>query len=687
MSTVDSQTNAIAPNSPELTEDLKQHVTAITSVDQAVQLIKALDAENSERSRRNARIMSKYNAERPYDPGALRADGLAWKSNFSTKPLATLIDKAVPRFTEAVSGMRYITASKLPDRFDNSTDKTDAFREEITKTCRAREGWAELITEIAMENTLFGYTCVAWMNPYSWFPTQFRQDDFLVSQGTKHTAASAPLFAVRERLLPHELFELIRDKDNATLAGWDVDNVIESINSAMPDTRRSGFSDAYRVYQDLIREAQPINSYTGAKQITIWHLFILEVDGTVTHIAFDNTSNKQLFYKQSQYNKLQDVGSFYSFQHGNGTMHGSKGIGRELYALAGIIDRNRNDVVDRLSLSGKMVLATDEKNLKRFKMSVVGSCILIGTEYTISQQKIDGNVEEFFKLDEFMQSILDQIAGSTSPKAFSGDRVTKAEVDLVAGREEERKDSLISRFLIQFARMVSTTQKRLCDPETIDDDAKEMQARLLQVMSAEELAYLANQPAVSTIEDYSEEERQQIVMWAQEVRGNPLYNQREVELKRVTAQFDAEFAEKVLLPQNDPTEQAEQARQQMVEMPLIGRGQTVPVSPRDNHVIHASLVHDTLMGLVEGLVQDPTLLPQAEALLQHAVQHIEAAEQAGNGKEVAQLKQWAQGVGATLQKYMQNEQAHAQSAAVGAPPPENPQGNQPVPPNGAPPQQ
>jgi hypothetical protein len=666
--TLSARESYVGANSPELDAKARQHVPAFTSLGQVVSLVRSLKYENRDREIKNARILSKYNAEKPFRQQELAADGLQWKKNFSTKPLANLIDKAVPRLTTAVRSVRYLTASALPDRFPNAAEKTEEFRKEITKVCRAREGWDELVNEISMENLLFGYTSVGWLDRFSWFPTHFQQDRFLTPEGTKHTAKSAPMAAFKVNNLLHELFEHIKNPEAAATMGWNVDEVINSINNAVPSNMRSGFSEPWRIYAELARESSVLTSFTGSKAVEIWHVFVTEVDGFVSHLAFDATSEKQLFYKEKQFQKMADVAAFFSFQHGDGKLHGSKGIGREIYAMAGVLDRARNEVVDRLELSGKVLLQCDEKDIKRFRMSVVGSAILITNGFNVQQQKIDGNVEGFLKLDEFLTSLLDEIAGSTSPRAVDGDRVTKAAVDLLASREEEKRDAIIERFLIQFARMMTTVQKRLCDPNTVEQDAIEMQARLLKVLSPEELAYLANEPAVEAVSDYSNQEQQMLVLLAQEEKGNVLYNQRELQKRKLCALFDAEFAESVLLPDADPTEMAENQRQQQLEMMLIGQGQPVPVSPRDNHQVHVDVLRKVTTSLIQAGAHQ-NIEPLLMAIAQHAQVHIQAAEQQGLGQQIADDKQWLGQLQNTIEQLQaveqkaQEELANQQAAA------------------------
>ena len=512
---------------------MQQHVPALTDIGQALQLVRSLQSENREREKKNSRILERYNAERPFNPHQLKADGLSWKTNFTTRPLTTLIDKVVPRFVTAIRNMKYLTASELPNRFDNATEKTEVFRSEITHTCRSHEKWDQFIADISQENTLFGYVCAAWLDEYSWFPRYYDQDSFLVPQGTKHSPATATVVCVRDSYLVHELFEMVRDREAANLAGWEVDNVVESINNAIPDDRRSYQTDYSRVYADLVRESAILSSFTGAKAVICWHVFVQEVDGFVTHVAFDDRSGKQLFWQNKQFEKITDAIAFFTFQHGNGRIHGSKGIGRELYNMASVLDRARNEAIDRLQLSGKLILQCDERQIKRFRMSVMGNAILIGSDYNVKESKLETNVEDFFTLDKFLTSLLDQIGGNVSPTPNPGEnqaeRVTAKQVDLQASREQETRDNILERFLMCFSRFMSTVQRRLCDPKTVDKDALEMQARLLKVLTREELDYISHQPAIEAIADYSDKERQVIAAVTQQVRGNPLYNQRELE--------------------------------------------------------------------------------------------------------------------------------------------------------------
>jgi hypothetical protein len=93
--------------------------------------------------------------------------------------------------------------------------------------------------------------------------------------------------------------------------------------------------------------------------------------------------------------------------------------------------------------------------------------------------------------------------------------------------------------------------------------------------------------------------------------------------------MDEEFAEAVILPENDPTEQAEQVRLQQLELLALTQGQPVPISPRDNHLVHLEFLQGPIQAAAQSAVEDATTLPLLVNLGVHAEEHLLSAEAAG----------------------------------------------------------
>lgn len=631
--------------SPGLNSKGEPTQTSIKDAGMAKDVVQTLITSNRNRHIVNSRILAKYNAERPYDAYKLQAEGLGWRQNFTTKPLPSMIEKVAPRFVEAVNGLKYLTNSSLSDKWENSTEKTEKFRKVITDTIRGRKGWKTLVEDIAFDNSLFGYTVVAQLDEFSWFPKHFKQDECFLPDGALQTAQSAQIIVLKEVYLPHELFAYIKDRESAKDTGWNLDETIKQINLASPKQLReqlsSGSATIESWYQNAARELTLGTSYmAGASVIACYTLLVREVSGKISHYRLAGEELKLIFEKKERFDSAEDCLSYFSYQKGNGKMHGSKGVGRDIYELAGMLDRTRNEMVDRSVLSGKTLIQGDIKQIHKFKMSVVGATVIVPTGWTVLEQKIDGNVEPFLKLDAYFSMLVDQLVGSVSPPQMEGEAFRSSTAwNIVAARQEENRDSKITRFLEQFTELVQTMQRRICDPTVDDEDAKAARAKLKEIMSAEEIKEISQQPVSGSIRDLTPMDRQMISMFANEKKGNPLYNQRQLEVEDGVARINADFVKRVLLPENDPTVEAENQRTQQLELGPLQAGQPVPVSPRDNHIVHLQIVIPAGEQIAGAVMQGQAETTALEAVLGHVTEHYNRALEQGTPKDHPVMKQ------------------------------------------------
>lgn len=681
--------------SPAISIAGKPTQRSIKDVGMARDVVKTVIMAGRNRSIVNSRILAKYNAERPYDAYKLEAEGLGWRSNFTTKPLPSMIEKIAPRFMAAVDGLKYFTSAYLSDKWESSPEKTEKFRQAITKTIRTRKGWTVLLEDIAFNNALFGHTVVGCLDEFTWFPKSFSQDESFVADGTKSDPRWAQIVVLKEVYLPHELFKCISDREAAEDAGWNLKNTQAAINMASPIQIRDRLNVGGTLetwYQNALRELTIGASYmAGASVVVVYTLLAREVTGKVSHYRMAGPEMMDVFHREDQFDSMEDCVSFFSYQKGNGTLHGSKGVGRDIYELAGMIDRTRNEVVDRLIMSGKTMFQGDVKRIHTFKMHVIGNTVIVPTGWEVLAQKMDGNVEGFIRLDAYFQRLVDELIGSTSspnPGQGGEDMRSPAAWNLLAQRQEEGKDAKITRFMQQFCSLVQMMQRRLCDADTVEDDAKDMQKDLLQSMTRAELDELAECPVAESVQDLTPMERQLLVSVVQDKKGNPLYNQRRLEVEDLTARVNTDFANRVLLPDNDPTEEAEQNRFQNLEITLLSHGQPVPVSPRDNHMIHLNVIMPAAEQVAGQVMQGQFPTPVLEAFLAHITEHFQQAQMQGVKKEMlAPIAEFVKKAGPALAKLKQIDAqaeqvraAHDVHAAGGMLPPGAPGGPEPQPP-------
>lgn len=612
---------------------------AFQNAQQVSQFVTALLTDNNQRNIRNARITDKLNNERPWRQEELKQAGLAWKSNFTTRPLNTLVSKVVGRFPRAVNSARYLTASALPPQVPFAAEKTDFFRREFTLFLRAQPGWDDLVEGLSHETVLFGYTAAVAVNPDDVLPVPLRQDTFYVPAGTKQKAERAPVVVFSVDMSLHDAYRMLVDGQRAAAVGderWDVDAFYDAINNALPQNSRLNITGEHvRQMADLNRQIQLGSSFVGSEKVRLIHVLVTELSGMVSHYILNGShggspTGQLLFEHPDRFQSMGQVASFFAFEYGDGTMHGSKGLGRVAYAFASVIDRARNDAVDRLQLSGKIIAQGPDNNAARFKMNVVGNVMLISQEWSIQSTRIDSNVEASVALDDYLRGILDEMSGSYSPKAFANrDRVTRGEIDLLAAREGERADDVLLRWLSQFGAMVNAIQKRVLRADHKSPAVQQFRQKLLTRLTEEELALLTESPALSVVADWTETERMNIITAVNESLGNPLFDQKKLVHYKMSALVSPEFAKDVVIPDEDPTVAAEATRMQMLENTALGSGLPVPVSPRDNHLIHLQSMLPILESGAQTAAQDPGASGGLQFIVQHAGEHIAAAQAQG----------------------------------------------------------
>jgi hypothetical protein len=95
---------------------------------------------------------------------------------------------------------------------------------------------------------------------------------------------------------------------------------------------------------------------------------------------------------------------------------------------------------------------------------------------------------------------------------------------------------------------------------------------------------------------------------------------------------------------------------QYLETDSIQDGQPIPVSPRDNHGVHLDVLRQEVTEMIQAAGDSPDLVQILGALLEHAGQHVQYAEQMGMGDQVAESKQWLEETQTILQQMVAEEQ-------------------------------
>lgn len=640
------------PDVPKVSDSLTAKGASVKDAAQAHDICTRIRDDNKERVAIAAKIREQMDGiNPPLSNAKLFEEGKAYKANFSTGVLSTVVGRVAPRLVARIKSVQYLTASTLPAMFPDSTKKTQQFRKLFTDTVRSWAGWNFFVYDLCNQIPTFGKTFIAFDSPDEWRPRCFRLDSAGIPDGVRQ-GDTPPYFWYDRDYTVAELFELVRDRDTAEAAGWNVDNVVSAINAARPlkEQDKGTTEEAALTYEDMERQIVPFYGFLKAyNAIQLEILFVQEPDKTVSVWITNKENGDELFSAISLYNQMEDVAQYVCYNIGDGSVYGSLGIGEVLYDPAINIEKSRLAAIDALRMRGKIFLEVATKaDLTEVVTTVTDDTVYVaGARYQGSQAAIPQTVDGFLALDNFLVRMLQERAGQHLPNADSqGKTATQAQIDAV--KEAEMTDSNIDYFLTYMARIISMIQRRMFDPETRDPQAIQARDLALTFLTEEELQIIANQPPAQTTIDWTETRQLQIAQFLQSKQGDPKWDQDLLQRTISDIVIGPEMTQRLMLPPNDNTIAIEGVRQQQEEsFNMLSKGLPVLVSPRDNHLVSMGQISGTVekdgvwpQGHLFGFLQEGNI-QAAQVTLDHYASHAGYAEQQGLlGENMNQVKQF-----------------------------------------------
>lgn len=663
---------------------------------QAHSAYKRLKQQNVERNRKNQLIQKKLNLEPPYSNKKLESMGQNWRSNRPTGFLSTMCSRIQTPFRQVVEQAGTLTFSKYPIESIDAEHKTKVFQEEITKCIRGWKGLDDMVSQVVHENVVFGFCGLCWDDMRDWKPEFLRQDYTFFSIETPQQTDQTPIWARKRRYQIAELLPVLETRDVSALAGWNIKNLVESINNAVPAGRTLDADDDARRVEDWIREGSYGASYENdAKYVELGEILVREPHGKISRFLFDDKSGKEICTQLDHYNRMSDCLALFSVEIGSGNLMSSRGAGRDLFNTHVAVDKARNLVIDNTYLKG-MLLLKKGPNAKVGvpPLSVAHPVAYVSEGYEVIANQLPADVEDFLRLDQFVSGLAEIQVGTflPSPPVNSGGKKTASEVNRVAAIENQLREGILNRFSRQMSQAVDRMQRGICHPENIkaaadlktiidiarqnnpsavwarrevvdafdrsdmelpsflvpfevpehlDEDAISCCLNMMdRNVPPSDIMLLAYSPASQLLQDTTPQDNVLLDTLIARYTGNPNINQDELIKLDWSRKLGATIANSVILPKDQVEALAiEATRQQVIELQSIIAGQEVPVSPRDNDIIHLETMAQKLMPVIaqipKGGLPPEGAAPLAKAM-QHFAAHIAAAEAKGAPKEVIQ---------------------------------------------------
>jgi hypothetical protein len=613
-------------NAPEVSpQGLEVQNRTITSVDQAVGVIEGLEFGAQKLVKNAGRITSLKQGRKPYDSKKLEKQGKGYKLNISPGTFSTTLRRVAPRLYMPLLQASTLTAAELPAGTINAEEKQNHYREVVTRAIRSWPRWQTFVRLLAQEVVDYGFAFAAFTDPFEWQPHLCRMDRGFVPAGTEIMDLSPSFFAMKWDYQPDQLIGIVKDAEDAGVAGWDKEAVAKAVQASAPSTAPQRDPVGWRKWEELVREQ--VWSYGTSKNyrvIETTHLFALEASGKVSHyilnVREDHAANL-LYEKHDAFEKMSDAVIPVTFNSTDGTIHGSWGAGHLLYDLGGLSEKIFCDMVDNLRNANKQRLqVNDPKDINDVKQVVNDTEVIVsGAQFANNMGGVQQNVEAYIKLRDIVQQTMDSKVGAyVPPIPTQSSDVKAAQVNAAMQQEKEVSDDSIEFFLSQIAFITHAMSRRLTDPSSPNDEAKEVLKRLREKLTDDEINTLRQQPVIRSVAEFTPMAAQARAQFAAQFLGNQLYKQ--TELARLTAEGvpfgGTRLASLVVIPDGDQTQQTVATRDQITENTTMMFGVEVPVAITDNHWVHMQALKQPLIEGVNAKQFGP-----AQVALKHYAQH------------------------------------------------------------------
>lgn len=679
---------------------------SIRNTDQAWDLCKGTESANKARSERATVMELEYSGQAPYSQSDRIQKGDSWQSNTCTGILMGITDRKVMRFVNAITSQVYLTRSSLPTTWDDWKKKSDLFDIRMTRLVQGWNKYATFINTLAKEDVLHGYGYSVFLDPYTWQPKFFKQDIAYVPDESTQNSEDLQFFVIKQDYLLHEFIDLFKDEKAAEEMGFNLANCIMAANkSDVKNPREDMLVTEFRKFAEFIQDGVLGLTYSvsGPRVVKTYLLWNREYDGKVSFWIISRDDGKLLRFAHKIYKSMTEVTQLFSFQPGNGHLHSSKGVGRMLIGNVKMAEKMRNGLADNVRMGSLVMLKAPSKDRNKLQPIVHSPFVVLDNSIEISQVKFDVNGEMYADIDQRMLNYMEQAAGAyitPNPNDSSQPKTATAE-SIDASREQENQDMTETRWRDQFSGLVQIMQQRAMSDNHIDE-AQEFYGRIVSGeqetetfyentdgdlacirtivdmlkdgLSAEEIKILRSAPTSGYAHSDDAVVANGILAVKKAFTGNPNIDQVEMDARSVEALAGPDAAKALVIRNPDQTVLAEASRMQLTELATMAQLMTdVPVSPRDNHLIHGLVVMQKLTSLFPELEANPNppqqMLKNVELAINHLGAHLDAYVKQGGVSQNPQFKQlndFYQKFKIDFQKII-SIHAHAQvAAAVGA---------------------
>lgn len=451
---------------------------------------------DEKRSYKRSRVNGLVDGNPPYRASKLKDAGRADACN---------VNWGVARsYLEAAVGAFYDLFSESPLFFNIRTDYGD----DLTKQCE----WSRIISEEAdrilrkanewdynvqlsqWDMVLHGPGPLFFEDAYRVIPKAVLAGDLKVPEFTKSDTHFWDVCFLMVTYYPPELYEFIRNEKAGASVGWDVEYTKLVIQNAMDVRTQAGKHYEWEFYQQELKN-NSLAYCDDSKVCRVCHVFWKEFDGRVTHavVERDTTVNRLpegskqdyestqfLFNSLGRYKSFQECVHPMYFDHGNGGWHHSvTGLGVKMFSAMEYQNRLLCNLADKAFAPKILFKPTTTESSQKFSLAHFGDYAVLPGGFEWQQTGVAGLMNDGLAMNQeltrMMESNLSSYRQQESQK--QGNPVTARQVMYEAQQQAALSKTQFNRYYEQLDMLYGEIYRRMANPNSTDERAKEFQKR------------------------------------------------------------------------------------------------------------------------------------------------------------------------------------------------------------------
>lgn len=307
------------------------------------------------------RYEMKLAGEPPYSPAEMKKYGLATAANVNFGFMEDALTAASAPYEDLVDGSEVLMRLPTKYGFDFSQRLTwqNVMETEFTALITDDDGFDYQLAELVRQFNLHGIAVPFFENRLgiSWATTE--TGNFLLPRDCRASTKSIDIACCVREYLPHELFEMVENREEAEDEGVNIEAVRTAIKAATPGV---DWYDDWEKWVEQWKNNDYGMSYGGRSSVTrVVHMWVMQRKSRskAQHLMFQADGSAKDFMLKSKKPLDNLAEAFTIFTDGvgvNGKYHGIRGIGYKLYAVIKEMDELWSSFIDATRQAGKIFI-------------------------------------------------------------------------------------------------------------------------------------------------------------------------------------------------------------------------------------------------------------------------------------------------------------------------------------------